>query len=1110
MDSENIRDSSTALPCPLLPHQPESCPLQSQDPEPSQLSWQWCCQDRQRFFDLSLELLCKASFDGYFLQLNPMWVKTLGFDLDFLLTTPYLELVHPDDRTATQQKVCHLHEGRPVIAFENRYRCRDGQYRWLSWMSMPVPEDGVIYATARDVTDRKKQDDWLALMERAISYARNGIIITDATQADNPAIYVNPAVSRMTGYTPDEILGHNCRLFQGHDRQQVNLAKVSKSVRQGQDCEVVLRNYRRDGSLFWNELHIAPVYDEKQNLTHFIGIQSDITSQKQAEAELFNSELNLRMLINTMADGLLVVNQVGKILFVNPAAEQLLGQPQAELLDQDFGLPFVDNSGESHQNNQRTVVEIRNPSRLLITEMSTAQITWQEQPAFLISLRDVTDRREAEAALQASEQFLRNLFNNIEEYIAVLEVVNHESGPEFYYYNINPAFESVTRLATEQIRGKSPAQVFSETLAQSFLSQYRACLHLGERMTYEECVVLGGKTLWWLTSLTPLHDQNHRVYRIISSSINLTNRKQTEIALRHSEHRYRQIVETATEGIWVLDQHYYTSFVNQQAAEMLGYRAAEMLGQPFFKFVAPESFQKVRNHLQQCQVIQNSRQDVRFQKRDQTPLWTILSASPLLDEWDQYVGVLIMLTDITERWQIEAKMREMALYDSLTQLPNRTFFLDRLNHVLQRCQRQLTQHFAVLFLDLDRFKVVNDSLGHSIGDQLLIAFSRLVESLLHPSDTFARLGGDEFTILLEDLSCPQDAYVIAERINQVLAQPFHLEGAEIFTSTSIGIAFGQTGLYSAEMLLRDADTAMYRAKSKGRGCYAVFDTVMHQEVLERLHLEVNLRHAIQRQEMRVFYQPIVCLQTGQLQGFEALLRWFPPEGAMISPDQFIPIAEETGLITELGHFVLREACFQTQEWHRLYPSVQPLIMGVNLSSKQLSQFNLVPFVLQILAETGLTSQQLKLEITETCLMENPELAASKLHQLEQAGIQLALDDFGTGYSSLNYLRRFPVHTLKIDRSFVSRLDYGGEDLEIIRTIVALAHNLKMNIIAEGIETLDQWQKLLDLGCEFGQGYFFAQPLAQADAEALVAQNGLWPLPSHAQAGSCMVGQSIRV
>ncbi|MGA1284533.1 MAG: putative bifunctional diguanylate cyclase/phosphodiesterase [Prochlorothrix sp.] len=303
---------------------------------------------------------------------------------------------------------------------------------------------------------------------------------------------------------------------------------------------------------------------------------------------------------------------------------------------------------------------------------------------------------------------------------------------------------------------------------------------------------------------------------------------------------------------------------------------------------------------------------------------------------------------------------------------------------------------------------------------------------------------------------------------------------------------------------------MYRAKSKGRGCYAVFDTVMHQEVLERLHLEVNLRHAIQRQEMRVFYQPIVCLKTGQLRGFEALLRWFPTDGPMISPDQFIPIAEETGLITELGHFVLREACFQTQEWHRLYPSAQPLIMGVNLSSKQLSQFHLVPFVLQILAETGLTSQQLKLEITESCLMENPELAASKLHQLEQAGIQLALDDFGTGYSSLNYLRRFPVHTLKIDRSFVSRLDYGGEDLEIIRTFVALAHNLKMNIIAEGIETLDQWQKLLDLDCEFGQGYFFAQPLAQADAEALVAQHVLWPPPSHAHAGSCMVGQFIRV
>lgn len=1175
--------------------------------------WRWCSQDQERFFELSLELLCKASFDGYFLQLNPVWTKTLGFDLEFLLKTPFLDLVHPDDRAATQTTLETLTQGQPILTFENRYQCWDGQYRWLAWIAMPVLEDAVIYATARDVTDRKQQEERLALLERAISFARNGIIITDATQPDNPAIYANPAVLRITGYTLPEILGQNCRIFQGGDHNQDSLAAIRHAVSQGQDCEVVLRNYRRDGSLFWNELHIAPIYDEKNQLTHFIGIQNDITAQKQAQAEQLNNELNLRTLINTMADGLLVVDEVGKILFANPAAETLMGQSHVDLLHQDFGLPFVGDAC--------VVLEIHNPQRLVITEMRATQVCWQEQAAFLISLRDVTDRnlaeealrkkeeqlrlifemaptgmalaspegqllqvnqaledllghpvthllqysledlmhphtrghwqalhrqlledqstnlarleqqfvaasgqliytlmqvtllrdeeaqplqlicqfvdisdrREAEAALQASEQFLRNLFYNIEEYIAVLQVFYTDDGPEFYYYNINPAFEEVTGLDTADIRGRSPAQVFSDPVAQSFIRQYQACLQLGERLTYEECLVLEGQSLWWLTSLTPLYGPDNRINRLISSSINLTDRKQIELALRHSEHRYRQIVETATEGIWVLDQQYYTSFVNHQAAEMLGYTAAEMLGQPFFKFVAPKSFQKVRNHLQQCQRNQGSRHDVQFQKKDQTPLWTILSASPLLDECDQPVGVLIMLTDITERWQIEERMREMALYDALTHLPNRSLFLDRLNHLLQRCQRQYSHHFAVLFLDLDRFKVINDSLGHGIGDQLLVAFSRLVESLLRPSDTLARLGGDEFTILLEDLGCPQDAYAIAERINQALTRPFYIEGAEIFTNTSIGIAFGQPGVHSAEMLLRDADTAMYRAKSQGKACYAVFDTAMHQEVLERLHLEVDLRHAIKRQEMQVFYQPIVCLKTGYLVGFEALLRWFHPERSQIPPDQFIALAEETGLITELGHFVLREACLQVQDWHCDYPQSPPLVMGVNLSSKQLSQFHLVPFVLQILAEVGLDPHQLKLEITETCLMENPDLAAATLQKLDQAGIKLALDDFGTGYSSLNYLRRFPVHTLKIDRSFVSRLDQGGEDVEIVRTIVALAHNLKMNVIAEGIETPEQWQQLQDLGCEFGQGYFFSRPVDRATAEALVAQHKPWSL-----------------
>ncbi|MGA1601103.1 MAG: PAS domain S-box protein [Prochlorothrix sp.] len=1176
---------------------------------------QWSQQDRSRFFDLSLDLLCKANFDGYFLYLNPAGQKLLGFDMDFLLATPFMDLVHPDDREATQQALKQLQDNQPCRAFENRYRCQDGHYCWLSWVSIPVQEEGVIYGVARDVTDRKQQEERLCLMERAMNHARNGIIITDATQPNNPVIYANQSVERITGYALTTLVGQNCRIFQGSDHHQPDLVHVRQAVHQGHSCEAVLRNYRQDGSMFWNELHIAPVYDDKKQLTHFIGIQNDITVQKRAEAELLNNEFHLRTLINTISDGLLVVDVDGKILFVNPAAERIFGQSETALLTQDFGLPFV--------SDQRIPVGIRNPERFLMTEMTATQVVWRDQKAFLVSLRDVTDRneaeealrkkeeefrlifemaptgmaiatpqgqllhvnqafqdmlgypaqdvlhhalgdfmhpqtlghwqslqaqllwdqessppcleqqfvaasgqtvytlmqvtllrdpegnplqlicqfvdisdrRETEAALQASEQFLRSLFHNLEEYIAVFAVTQGREGPEFRYLSLNSAYEKVTSLKTEVIQGSTLDQVLTSDHAASLSSQYRDCLQRGERLTYEEHVQWGGQSQWWLTSLTPIYDQYQRIDRVISSSIDLTARRQMEMALRHSEHRYRQIVETATEGIWVLDQWHQTSFVNRQAAEMLGYDAAAMVGQSFFQFVAPDSFHQAYGYLQQCQVEQCSRHDFQFCRKDQTPLWTLLSASPLLDEQDQYMGALIMLTDITERRQAEEKLRNMALYDSLTQLPNRTLFIDRLNHLLQRYQRQPSTCFAVLFLDLDRFKVINDSLGHSIGDQLLIAFSRLVESLIRPADTLARLGGDEFTILLEDLSSAEDAYTIAERINLALTQPFHLEGFEVFTNTSIGITFGQSEVYEAETLLRDADTAMYRAKNQGRGCYAVFDAAMHQAALDRLHLEVDLRHALDRQEMQVFYQPIVCLETGTLAGFEALLRWFHPCQGLISPNRFIPLAEETGLIVELGQFILHEACRQAQEWHQRYPHHPPLVMGVNLSSRQLSQTQLIPSILQTLLETQFPPQQLKLEITETCLMENPELAASMLKKLDQAGIKLALDDFGTGYSSLNYLRRFPVHTLKIDRSFVSSLDQGGEDLEIIRTITALAHNLRMNVIAEGLETQWQWQQLRDLGCELGQGFFFAKPLERSAAEALVLQTNPWSPPA---------------
>jgi diguanylate cyclase (GGDEF)-like protein len=427
-----------------------------------------------------------------------------------------------------------------------------------------------------------------------------------------------------------------------------------------------------------------------------------------------------------------------------------------------------------------------------------------------------------------------------------------------------------------------------------------------------------------------------------------------------------------------------------------------------------------------------------------------------------------------------------AFHDALTNLPNRVLFMDRLRRAILRAKRQENYRFAVLFLDLDGFKVVNDSLGHATGDQLLIAIGRRLEQGMRCGDTLTRLGGDEFAILADSIRDVSDAVQLAERVRNDLRAPFNVDGHEVFATASIGIALGTKDREQPEDLLRDADTAMYRAKALGKQRHVVFDQTMHTKVVERLRLETDLRKALQRDEFKVHYQPIIVLETGKIAGFEALVRWQHPERGPILPSAFIPVAEETGLILPLGLWVLRAACRQLHDWHSRSPELASLIMSVNLSSKQLAQPDLVEQIDQILRDTSIAPPYLKLEITESVIMEHPNSAAEVLKSLKERGIQLSLDDFGTGYSSLSYLHRFPIDTLKVDRSFINRLDGVDGDPVIVQTIVALAHNLGMEVVAEGVETEGQVERLKDMGCQFAQGYFFSRPVDGASASALLA------------------------
>ncbi|MBW4682274.1 MAG: EAL domain-containing protein [Microcoleus vaginatus WJT46-NPBG5] len=447
--------------------------------------------------------------------------------------------------------------------------------------------------------------------------------------------------------------------------------------------------------------------------------------------------------------------------------------------------------------------------------------------------------------------------------------------------------------------------------------------------------------------------------------------------------------------------------------------------------------------------------------------------------------------EINERKLLEEQLLKMALYDALTSLPNRVLFMDRLEQTLDCAKEQSDYQFAVLFMDCDRFKVVNDSLGHLAGDELLVALARRIEKLLSKNDTIARLGGDEFAFLLREIKTISYATQVADQILKALSLPFSLKRQEVFINASIGIALGNFSYEQPEHLLRDADTAMYCAKTSGKGQYRVFEPAMHDAAVESLHLETDLRRAVNQQEFILYYQPIVALNTGTIVGFEALVRWDHRQRGLIPPAAFIPIAEETGLINPIGTWVLREACRQLHLWNQAKLTNYPLTMSVNLSVRQFAQPDLIEQIDQILKETQLDPHTIKLEITESVIMDNAKSAAKILQKLRERHIELSIDDFGTGYSSLSYLHSFPVDNLKIDRAFVRHIDGNPDSLGLVPAIISIAEAFKMNVIAEGIETEEQLAQLRNLNCSFGQGYLFSKPLAEKQATDLIISAPHW-------------------
>jgi diguanylate cyclase (GGDEF)-like protein/PAS domain S-box-containing protein len=1120
-------------------------------------------QSEERFRSLaqhSSDIVLLWDARGVITYASPSVLAYTGYEVGQTAGKTAPDVVHPDDRSvvgAAFKKV--LRKGGSTRPFEARVRRQDGEYRRLEMIVtnlLDEPSVRGVVLNAHDITERAEATEALRQSNATMSaIVENSPLAIYSLDANGVITHWNRACEQLFGWTADEAIGQFSLTVPEHDTELH--AELRAQVMSDQVItEVELRRATKHRGLIDVSFSAAPLRDEEGQITGILALAADISDRKAAEEALRASEERFRALVQHSSDIIAVLNRDGTTRYTSPSAERIMGYPESLIAGADV-LSFI------HPDDVEPVREIFNRAleREAITgpvefRMRHADGSWRyleaiannllDNPAvegLVITAREVSERKESEEALLRSRERFRALVQNLSDVITVVD-------SEFRITYTSPAAERLFGFEDHDDAWVNPiGQVHPDdaermaTLLGDQLREHGITEPVPFRIRHRDGTwrnveaiandLLDDPAVQGVVVTTRDVHERTRAEAMVADQARILEMVAQGAPLPETLSAMCRVVEAQEPGVRC------SVLLVDEDENRLRHGATPSLPEGFVRALAEGV--PIAENSASCGTAAHRGQPVVVTDIESDPLWTgyaevalahglnacwstpILAASDdrVLGTFDVYyperrdpaaehVQVVEMVVHLAamaiERKAFEDRLAHQAHHDPLTGLPNRVLFLEFLVLALARARRHRSS-VAVLFLDLDRFKVVNDSLGHDAGDDLLVAMARRLKGVVRPGDTIARFGGDEFTVLCEDLSGPharQQAIDLAERLLEAIHSPFELDGDETFLSASIGIALAGGASDRPEALLRDADAAMYRAKDRGKGRWELFDEEMRSTARQRLETENALHRALDRHEFRVFYQPVVSLSEGRCVGAEALVRWQHPDRGLVAPYEFITLAEETGLIVPLGAWVLEEACRQVAEWQKDLRADSSFVVSVNLSARQLAQPDLVTSVASALERSGADARNLCLEITESVLMDDAEGTIGSITALKSLGVKLSIDDFGTGYSSLGYLKRFPVDSVKVDQSFVDGLGSDPEDSAIVAAVVSLGHALGLTVVAEGVESAEQLEELIALGCDQAQGFFFAPPQPASDVGAMVGHGRRWRPP-----GASLMGTARR-